>query len=201
MALPFSFWPQASESRRIGTGRNLQRPVEAVEILHNPEAAAVYIEVYVPRLKIGRKGFPHLDFGVQPLHRAPRCLPDSFVVVTGQYEEQPQLALFSAPADFQDDTADYLPVEENAVRLPFGLLNFTIDGAAGDDLAILLELCVAYAELLKHPVAERLLIVENELLPVRLLKRYEFYIHIFHNVPLFEHPTVSLPSLPFPCRR
>lgn len=151
-----------------------------VEELDDVEAATIDIEMNVALLEIGRMGLPDANFGMHPFHLAPSGKTDATTVDVGRYEQQLQFAQSPFLVDSQHDSADFLPVADDAIGLGIWLVDGTLNGFARDDFPIFLEMVVAHSELLGGTVSKSLLIIEDELLSVGFFKRLKRYLGRSH---------------------
>lgn len=145
-----------------------------VEIFHDVEAAPVDIEVDVSLLEIGCMGFPDRHFRVQLFDKTPGGITDALAVNLGVDKQQLQFATLAFHTD--NGTANFLPVEENAVGFGVFAINGGLDGGTGNDFTVLFKMIVTETELLGGSVLERPLVVEDELLAVVGLQPREGYI-------------------------
>ena len=151
-----------------------------VEELDDVEAATIDIEMNVALLEIGRMGLPDANFGMHPFHLAPSGKTDATTVDVGRYEQQLQFAQSPFLVDSQHDSADFLPVADDAIGLGIWLVDGSLNGFARDDFPIFLEMVVAHSELLGGTVSKSLLIIEDELLSVGFFKRLKRYLGRSH---------------------
>jgi len=133
-----------------------------VEVFYDVEAAAVDVEVDVPPLEAWGAGLPDPDLWVPLLDEEPRPVADALAVLMRGDEQHLEVA--AVPFDGYDGAADGFSVEEDPVGV--AVVDAFLYGRAGDDLAVLLVVLVAEAELDGCAVLEGLLVVLYELLAV-----------------------------------
>lgn len=151
-----------------------------VKELDDVEAATIDIEMNVALLEIGRMGLPNADFRMHPFHLAPSRITDATTVDVGRNEQQLQFAQSLFLVDFQHDSADFLPVTDDAISLGIWLVDGTFNGFTRDDFPIFLEMVVAHSELLGGTVSKSLLIIEDKLLSIGFFKRLKRYLGRSH---------------------
>ena len=107
---------------------------------------------------------------------------DAAAVLLGRGEQNLQMIVVGFAVDFQNHAANFSAVHDNAVGFVLRIVNAALDGVAGDDFAVIVDVVVALAELLQCAVFERPLVVENELLTVVGGERNEGYGCVFHDI-------------------
>ena len=156
--------------------------VKFVEELHYMKSAFIDVEMYVSFLKIRRAGLPDLCFGVQRLYRLPRGETYSLAVRFGRHEKQFKVIVVAFLVYFENCAADRLTVFDNSIGFVVRLVDATLNSFARDDLAVVVDVIIALAELLHRAVLERPLVVKYKLFPVR---RFQWFKNNFaHNALL-----------------
>lgn len=166
----------------VALGRQIKRMLCGKK-LHDLEAAFVEVKVDIPLFKIRSKGFPHLGFGMQCLYCLPCAVSDAPAVDFRGGEQDIQLIVAGGPVDFQDHAAYFLPVADNAVGFAVRCIQTGLDGLAGDDLALAVQMIVPHSKLLHGTIPEGPLIVQDELLPVGDLQRDQTDGCVLHYCP------------------
>ncbi len=136
--------------------------VARVEKFDVMDAAAVDVEIYVPLFEIRSYRFPDFDLRVCFFDLAPRGIADALAVNIGRDEQDLKVASVAFDSDY--DAADGSASPRDAIR--FSPVDRLFYRFTGNDLTFFFKGVVSYAEFLKRPVIERLLIVKNEALPV-----------------------------------
>ena len=75
--------------------------------------------------------------------RLPRTVADAAAVRLGQHKENIQVVVMRFLVDGEDHAAHLLAVQHDAVSFTFGIVDRSLNGRAGDDLAVLVNMVVA----------------------------------------------------------
>ena len=139
------------------------------EKLHNVEAAFVDIEVDVALLEIGGHRLPDDNLGIHLFDETPGRIAHALAVNIGFYKQKFQLATTEGCVYGDDHATNLFPIQKDAIGL--SVVDGLLDGVAGDDLIVFLEVVVTYPKLEGRAILERPLVVEDELILVVRLQR------------------------------
>ena len=117
-------------------------------------------------LEVGRTRLPHHRFRMKRLHCLPCTVANAFAVLIGDRKQDFQLVVVGFFVDPQNDAADLFAIHNNAVGFTVRCVNATLDGLAGYDLALEIDVVITLAELLQCAVFERPLVIQDKLLTV-----------------------------------
>ena len=130
------------------------------------ESAFVDVEMDITLLEIWCAGFPNDGFGVKFLDCKPRTVTDALRVLIGICEKYLKVIVICFLVDLEYHSADLFAVNYDSVCFVIRVVDTTLDGFAGNDLAVKIKVIVALAEFDHSAVLERPLIVKNKLLAV-----------------------------------
>ena len=132
--------------------------------LHDMKTTFVDVEVDVAFLEIGRAGLPNNNFRIHLFYEAPGRIAYAFAVDIGFDKQQFQLATKKSFVNGNDHAADLFPVQKDAISL--AVVDGLLDGGAGYDFVVFLEMVVTHPKFLRSAMLECPLVVEDELLLV-----------------------------------
>ena len=102
---------------------------------------------------------------------APRRVTNALAVYARRNKKKIEIAAFTV--HFDNDTADRPAVLHDPVR--FTPVNGILNRLTGDDLSVLFKVIVPASEFLQCTEVERVLIIQDKLIPVIVRQRYKCY--------------------------
>ena len=141
-----------------------------VEKLHNPETAAVDVEMNVSFFKVRSYRFPKFYFRMHFFNGTPGSVSNSEAVSLRRHKQEIQISVLSV--GLYDHSSDFFITEHDAVCLAG--INGVRDGFMRNDFTVFLEMVIPETEFLRGPVSEGFLIVFYKLFSVIISKRQKY---------------------------